>query len=220
MLLSLLFQAPLVFLPVVMALIISLTFHEVSHGFVALWLGDTTARDQGRLSFNPLSHLDPMGTIMMLIVGFGWGKPVPINYYNLRAPKWGPAIVAMAGPASNLLLLIIFGIIYKIFAPAGINPYDLESVVNVSGNLMVILLSFLIVYNSVLMIFNLIPVPPLDGSKLLQAILPPKYDRFKKYLETRGPIILFTVLILDNLLNIGIFSSLFNVILGFFAKFF
>jgi len=220
MLISLLFQAPLIFLPVALALIISLTFHEVSHGLVALWLGDTTARDQGRLSFNPLTHLDPLGTVMLLTIGFGWGKPVPINYYNLRkAPKWGPALVSLAGPVSNFIMLLVFGLIFKLVAP-GMNPFDLATIVSGSANLLVILLSFLVVYNSVLMIFNLIPIPPLDGAKLLQTILPPKYDQFKVFMETRGPLILFGLLIMDSLLGIGIFSALFDVILGFFSKFF
>ncbi len=220
MLLSLLFTQPLIFLPLIMALLVSLTFHEVSHGYAALWLGDTTAKDSGRLSFNPIIHLDLFGFLLLLTVGFGWGNPVPVNYYNLKYPKWGPAIVSIAGPLSNLLMVIIFGTLFKLLAPTGMNPLDFNSVIIESGNLMLIFLAFLVFYNIILMVFNLIPVPPLDGSKVLLAALPDKYANFKAFLSTRGPLILFGLLLLDAFTNLGIFSAFFAGILGFFSKFF
>lgn len=219
MLLSLLFTQPLIFLPLILALLVSLTFHEVSHGYVALWLGDTTAKDSGRLSFNPLIHLDFFGFLLLLTVGFGWGNPVPVNYYNLKYQKWGPALVSIAGPVSNLIMVIIFGGLFKLFAPAGLNPLDFTAVGD-SGNLMLVFLGFLVFYNIILMVFNLIPIPPLDGSKVLLAALPDKYANFKAFLTTRGPIILFGLLLLDSFTNLGIFSSLFAGILSFFSRFF
>lgn len=220
MLISLMFSEPLLFIPLLLALLISLTVHEVSHGFVALWLGDTTARDAGRLTFNPIKHLDLVGFILLLTIGFGWGNPVPVNYYNLKYPKWGPALVSIAGPISNLLLVILVGIIFKVLAPAGLNPFNIDEVISSSGSLMFVFLAFMMFYNVILMVFNLIPVPPLDGSKVLLAVLPEKYARFKFLLQTRGPIILFVLLIIDSFGNIGIFSAFFNMILNFFSRFF
>ena len=219
MLITLLFEQPLLFLPIILALLISLTIHEVSHGLVALWQGDTTAKDLGRLSFNPIAHIDPLGAILLLTIGFGWGKPVPVNYLNLRDHKWGSAMVAIAGPLSNLIMIIFFGFLFKILAP-GLNPLVLETVIGGSGNLLHIFLAMLILYNILLMVFNLVPIPPLDGSKVLFAVLPDKYSQFKYLLETRGPMILLFLVILDNFMNVGIFSSLFNVTLNFFARFF
>jgi len=220
MLISLLFSEPLLFIPLLLALLISLTVHEVSHGFVALWLGDTTARDAGRLTFNPIKHLDLVGFILLMTIGFGWGNPVPVNYYNLKYPKWGPAIVSIAGPLSNLMLVILTGILFKIVAPSGMNPLNIDSVISNSGNLMLIFLAFMMFYNIILMVFNLIPVPPLDGSKVLLAVLPDKYAHFKYQLQTRGPIILFVLLLIDSFGGIGIFSAFFNMIIGFFSRFF
>jgi Zn-dependent protease len=218
MLISLLFQEPLIFLPIVLALLIALTFHEFFHALVAEWQGDNTAKYAGRLTLNPLAHLDFLGTILLLTIGFGWGKPVPVNYYNLKDQKWGPALVSLAGPFANLLSVIIFGSIFKIIAPAGLNPADPFQVINSSGNLLLIFLSFLVVYNLVLMIFNLIPIPPLDGSKVLFAILPPKYEHWQIYLERNGPMILLILIIMDSFLNIGIISLFFEAIINLFGR--
>ncbi len=154
-------------------LIMSVVIHEVSHGVVADNLGDPTARLAGRLTLNPLKHLDPVGSFLvpgfLLLLGgpvFGWARPVPYNPYNLQAGKWGPALVAGAGPLSNLLIAIIFGLGLR---------YGF-------GNE---LLVQIVLLNLVLAIFNLIPIPPLDGSKLLFAILPEHLlyieDRMNRY---------------------------------------
>jgi Zn-dependent protease len=156
----------------------------------------------------------------LLTIGFGWGNPVPVNYYNLKYPKWGPALVSIGGPISNLLMVIVSGIIFKLLAPAGLNPINLNEVIGGSNNLMLIFLAFLIFYNIILMVFNLIPVPPLDGSKVLFAALPDKYYEFKAFMSSRGPIILFALLLIDSFTNLGIFNFLFGHILGFFARFF
>lgn len=149
-------------------LVMSVVIHEVAHGAVAGALGDPTARLAGRLTLNPIKHIDPIGSIIVpavlaLIPGgivFGWAKPVPYNPHNLRLAKWGPAIVAAAGPAANLLLALFFGLLIR-FGLVGpvFGPAAAELVVTI------------VLMNLVLMFFNLIPVPPLDGSKIFFALL-------------------------------------------------
>src|SRR4030042_3120538 len=218
MLISLLFQEPLIFIPLALALLIALTWHEFFHAAVAVWQGDNTAKFAGRLTLNPLAHLDLTGTLLLLFVGFGWGKPVPVNYYNLRNQKWGPALVSIAGPFANLLSVVVFALIFKLIAPVNLNPANPFAVISYSGNLLLLFLSFLVTYNLILMIFNLIPLPPLDGSKVLFAILPPKYQHWQFYLEKNGPMILLILIIMDNFFGIGILSGFFNLIIGFFGQ--
>ncbi len=152
------------------AVLIAITFHEFAHGFAADKLGDDTPRRQGRLNLNPLSHLDPVGTVMLIFAGFGWGKPVEINSRNFnRNVKMsvGEAIVAAAGPLMNFILAIVFGIIYAVvwkFTPSFIATQV--------GSIVVILLRSCILVNIGLGIFNLIPLPPLDGSKIIGGFLP------------------------------------------------
>lgn len=151
------------------AVLIAITFHEFAHGFAADKLGDDTARRQGRLNLNPLSHLDPIGTVMLIFAGFGWGRPVEINPRNFnRNVKMsvGEAIVAAAGPIMNLVLAIVFAIIYAVvwkFAPTFFMTQ--------AGAIVVILLQSCILTNIGLGIFNLIPLPPLDGSKIINGFL-------------------------------------------------
>ncbi|KKU58642.1 MAG: Peptidase M50 [Parcubacteria group bacterium GW2011_GWA2_47_12] len=157
-------------------LIMSVVVHEVSHGLVANYLGDPTARLAGRLSFNPLKHLDILGSVLvplLLIMSkagiiFGWAKPVPVNPYNLRG-KYGEALVSGAGPASNLLIALIFGLFLRFFG----NALPI-SFVAISASVVFI--------NILLALFNLVPIPPLDGSKLLFAFLPPG-SAFAEFLE-------------------------------------
>jgi Zn-dependent protease len=141
-----------------MAIIFALAIHEFFHAWMAYYLGDNTAKDQGRLTINPLVHLDLFGTILLFIVGIGWGKPVPFNPYNLRNQKWGPALVALAGPASNFGMAVTFGLILR-FAEIP-NPY------------FVFFLSFFVWINLILGVFNLMPVPPLDGSHIFFTLFP------------------------------------------------
>ena len=162
-------------------LIMSVVIHEVSHGFVADAMGDPTARYQGRLTLNPIKHLDPFGSVLIpaltYFLGgfiFGWAKPVPYNPYNLKNQKWGPAIVAAAGPFSNLIVAIVFGLIVRL-APAFSIPAAFVQV------------SILVVFiNLILMIFNLVPLPPLDGSKVLFALLPIRFYYIQQFLEQYG----------------------------------
>lgn len=158
-------------------LIFSIIVHEYAHGYAAFRLGDSTAKDMGRLTLNPVAHFDLFGSflvplIMYLTTGFifGWAKPVPYNPYRLNNQKWGPAIVGVSGPLANLSVAIIFGIFFRIMPLEGF--------------------SIIVYINLLLAIFNLVPIPPLDGSKILFALIPDKYLHIKMQLEKFGFIIL------------------------------
>lgn len=151
--------------------LVAITFHEFAHGYVAYKLGDNTAKNEGRLSLNPFDHLDPLGTAMMIFAGFGWGKPVnvnPRNYTRKISMEKGEALVSLAGPVMNFLLAIIFAIIYyAVYRFAGE-----EFIATTVGSIVMLLLSSTVSINMGLGIFNLIPLPPLDGSKIIMPILP------------------------------------------------
>ena len=158
-------------------LVFSVVAHEVSHGYAALFLGDRTAQRAGRLTMNPINHLDPVGSVLVpaitfLSAGFvfGWAKPVPYNPYNLRDQKWGDAKVALAGPAANLLIALVFGFMLRF---AG----DLASLP------VFMLMQKIVLVNIVLAVFNLFPIPPLDGSKVLYSFLPSRLRYIEEYLE-------------------------------------
>ena len=151
--------------------LIAITFHEFAHGFAAYKLGDNTAKNEGRLSLNPLDHLDPIGTLMLLFAGFGWGKPVhvnPTNYTRRISMEKGEAIVSLAGPLMNIILAFIFAIIY-----AAIYKFTgLAFIVSTVGQIIIQLIAATISINIGLGVFNLIPLPPLDGSKIIMPFLP------------------------------------------------
>jgi Zn-dependent protease len=148
----------------------SVVIHEVSHGFVAFWLGDSTAKYMGRLTLNPIKHIDPIGSILVPLVMFlfsgfaiGWAKPVPYNPYNLRDQRYGPAIVGVSGPLSNILIALVFGFFLRVLLILGLVAVNDQSVIyNV--------FYFAVLINIVLAVFNMLPIPPFDGSKLLFAI--------------------------------------------------
>ncbi len=189
-------------------LVIAFSVHEFSHALVATRLGDSTAKNAGRLTLDPRRHLDVLGSIMVLAVGFGWAKPVPVNPYNLRnGPKTGMAIVAAAGPLSNLLLALLaavpvkLGIIepsfYSAFLP---NPTEL--------------FSYFIWLNVVLVFFNLLPIAPLDGFKVLAGFLPyPTSQSFLK-LEPFGPLILLLLIFLGGPLFTRLIITPTNMVVG------
>lgn len=161
----------------IIALIVALTIHEFAHALTADRLGDPTPRSQNRLSLNPLNHLDPLGTIMLIFAHFGWGKPVQIDPYNLKNPKRDELLIALAGPTSNILLAIVFTLLTKFF------PF-LTSI-----------LSTFIFYNIVLAVFNLLPIPPLDGSKIFLNLLPEEQSlQWEEALNQYGPILLIILL--------------------------
>ncbi len=166
-------------------LLVAFTIHELAHAVTADYLGDPTPRRMGRITLNPLAHLDPMGTIMLLISGFGWAKPVMVNPLNLRGnARTSMAIVAAAGPISNLVMAILFalpvrfGLVNLEFSSSGAIP-----------SIGFLLFTFIWI-NLILMFFNLIPIPPLDGSKILMGILPPEMSQWMRSLEQYGFLIL------------------------------
>lgn len=201
----------------VVIVILSIIFHEVAHGWVAYWLGDPTAKYAGRLTLNPIPHIDMVGSIIVpglaLLSGspfmLGWAKPVPINPYNLRYGKWGEALTAFAGPGTNILIAIVAGLLVRF----GIVPVSPE---------MLSLVFIVIIANISLAILNLLPIPPLDGSKIVAAVLPPRL--YMRYLEIEqmtyalGPFGLILVLIIIvNFLSAplgAITGSIFRLLTG------
>lgn len=162
-------------------LIFSIVIHEFSHGWMADRLGDPTARYMGRLTLNPIPHIDPLGSVivpLLLVLSgssfvVGWAKPVPYNPYNLKDQKNGPALVALAGPLSNLSVAVIFGILARILVAQGSAAYSSE----------IMFFDMIILYNVLLAVFNLVPLPPLDGSKILESILPRSMQGIMQTLE-------------------------------------
>jgi len=178
----------------IFTLIVAFTIHEVAHAWTAVQLGDDTPRRLGRLTLNPLAHLDPLGSLLLLFAGFGWAKPVPVNPYNLRnGPQLGLAIVAAAGPFSNLVLATLAAIPFRfdLLGTAGAQraaffPSPAE------------FLTDFIFLNLVLMLFNLIPITPLDGSRILRGFAPREWDSFLVPLEQWGPFLLMALVFLGR----------------------
>lgn len=151
--------------------LLAITFHEFAHGYVAYKLGDNTAKNEGRLSLNPLDHLDPIGTLMLLFAGFGWGKPVhvnPTNYTRKISMEKGEAIVSVAGPLTNILLAFLLALAYEALTKFA----SIEFLVSTVGNIIKLMIGTAISINIGLGVFNLIPLPPLDGSKIIMPFLP------------------------------------------------
>ena len=158
-------QTILTYIVIYSALLVSLILHENAHGVAALYMGDTTAKDSGRLSLNPLKHLSPLGTLSLLIFHFGWAKPVPINPYNFRKKKLGNFLVSISGIITNFLLAFIFLVIFNfVISEVDANPY------------LILFVKSMVQYNVLLGVFNLIPLPPLDGSKIVMTFLPDKVN--------------------------------------------
>jgi Zn-dependent protease len=202
-LILLLLSSPEFFIIILLAIGYGITVHEFSHVLAAKLQGDDTGERLGRLTLNPLAHVDPIGLLFLLFIGFGWGKPAPFNPYNLKYQKWGESLIAIAGPLSNFVSIVVFRIAIEFFGPS-LGP----------ENLLVQFFGFLILINIVLLVFNLIPIPPLDGSKILFAVLPEKFSHIKAQLASRGPWILFGLIIASNFLGINVFGRLF----GFFFR--
>lgn len=196
-------------------LIMSIVIHEVSHGYAASLLGDQTARYQGRLTLNPIKHLDPMGSFIVpalsyFLGGFiiGWAKPVPYNPYNLRPGHWSEAKVAGAGPASNIITASIFGLVARFFplametklriTIAALSPdISIAQVATSQSDFFFGAIIIVVFINIILAVFNLVPIPPLDGSKLLFALFPQKLQQFRLFFERYGlMLVLFFVFFL------------------------
>ena len=198
MLIKLLMEQPIVFFLVVAALIVSISIHEYAHAKVADLLGDDTARLLGRVTLDPRSHLDPVGSILLLLAGFGWGKPVPFNPINLKNPKRDEAIIAFAGPLSNFILAGILAILIRF---VGV------------GSIIGSFLYFTVFYNIVLGTFNLIPVHPLDGFKIVAGLLPPSLHIQWMQMSQYGIFILLILLVTDatNVVITPIINILLNL---------
>lgn len=189
-----------------------LPIHEFAHAYAAYKLGDPTAKYAGRLTLNPISHLDFWGALIFFITkGIGWGKPVPVNTYNLKH-KRGEMIVSLAGPLSNFLLAAVLTLVVA-FLPEAYYVKTMGPTAQISAYE---LLSMTIGISITLGIFNLIPIPPLDGSKILFDFLPPAYENFRRNLESYGPIILLIFFLTQ--LNGGIFFHLVNSVTVFFLN--
>jgi len=185
-------------------LLFSIIVHELAHGYVAYSLGDPTAKYSGRLTLNPLKHIDPFGSVIFPFlfflasgVFFGWAKPVPINPYNLKDQKWGSLKVAAAGPAANLALALVFGLILRFFSASFLS--------NFPGILS--LFAYIVQINIVLLVFNLLPLPPLDGSWIFLRFLPHGFEKFKAFLQQYGMFILIILIFSGGLSFLGNFQN-------------
>lgn len=200
----------------IVIVLISITIHEFSHGMSAYMLGDDTAKRAGRLTLNPIKHLDPLGALMLLIVKIGWAKPVPINPYNFKDQKIGTALTAAAGPASNFVMAIIAALIFRLFF-----YFSMSSVSTGSGFFIYIsmfTLQFTVIINLALGLFNLIPIPPLDGSKIISGFL--SDDMYFKWMqwERQGAYLLMIIFAISFIFRIPLIGTIIYPPLNFFSQ--
>ena len=196
--------------PFIIAILLALSVHEAAHAFAANALGDPTAKEEGRLTINPVAHLDPLGTLMFFLVHFGWGKPVPVNPRYFKNIRRDSAIVALAGPLSNLLFAILSFVGLMLVAPQILHVGNAQELLFTHGigaqvqAFFAQVLANLLFINLGLMAFNLLPIAPLDGSKMIQVFIPVQHEvAYERYLE-KGPYILIGLLIVERALNVPI----------------
>jgi Zn-dependent protease len=182
-------------------LLVVITIHEFAHAFVADKLGDPTPKLAGRLTLNPLAHIDPIGFLMLVLVRFGWAKPVPINPYNFRSPRQGNLLVSIAGPAANFLFAWVLAIVFR---TVPISPDSLAA-----G-----LLTYTIWMSLALAVFNLIPVPPLDGSHVLEYFLPPEQLEGYYRLQQYGFLLLVMIILFGSPILIAIVEVIYRLLIG------
>jgi len=206
------FTATIITIFSLVVLLFSVIIHELAHGYVAYSLGDPTAKYAGRLTLNPLKHLDPFGSIilpLLLLLAtagqgpiFGWAKPVPINPYNLKDQKWGALKVAIAGPLTNFAIAIFFGLLIRISGLPQTVPF-------------IQLLGIITMYNFLWGMFNLIPIPPLDGSWILFRFLPSSFDRIKAFLQQYGLLILIFFIFFNGVSSLNSLANLlYSIVTG------
>ena len=194
------------------AILIALTFHEFAHAYVAFRLGDPTAKYMGRLTLNPLAHLDPLGTIMIFLIHFGWAKPVPVDPRHLGNPKRDMMWISAAGPLMNMVLALVSGILIRIFILTGVG----STLGRGMSEIVFQMLYFSLYINLALAFFNLLPIPPLDGSKILSGLLPHRYAPTLYLIESRGPMVLFGIIMLGWITGFNVLG----VVIGPFIRFF
>ncbi len=175
------------------ALLIGFSMHEAAHAFAAVKQGDPTPKLMGRLTLNPIRHIDPLGFIMLLLVGFGYAKPVPVNPYNFKNGRWSDFLVSIAGIGTNLLIAVVLGLFRSLFVVFSPNLFYSN---NFFANFLVLFLEFGMIINLCLAFFNLIPVPPLDGFRVLEAILGPKHRNVIDFMEKYSFVIMIVFLII------------------------
>ena len=196
-------------------ILLALTFHEYAHAYAAHRYGDDTAQKSGRLTLNPLRHLDPLGTIMIFLVHFGWAKPVPVNPYNLRNPKKDMLWISAAGPLSNMFLALVSGLLFRLLSNFTATPGR-----DTLPGLLVLVLFLSMKINLALAIFNILPIAPLDGSKILYGLLPPGFGKMIFALERYGPFILIGLIIFGRATGVSILGGLIWPFVDFFSKLF
>jgi Zn-dependent protease len=206
--LHMLSREPIEIFAVLITLVVSLTIHEFSHAWAADQLGDDTPRLAGRLTLNPLAHLDLMGSLMFILAGFGWAKPVPVNYFALRRrTPAGFMLVALAGPFSNLLLAIVASIPFRM----GLLHINLTEPPSLAASFM----ALFIIYNLFLLFFNLLPVFPLDGEKVAEYFLPPSGQDTLYRLRPYGPMILIGIILIGSVTGFDLFTLVVGTPAGF-----
>ena len=199
-----------------LALLVGLTIHEFCHAAVASFLGDTTSQRLGRVSLNPLKHLDPMGTVLIFLVGFGWGKPVPVNALALRSGRHGMAAVAAAGPISNLFTATTAAIPFRLDLLDLPRTYSItQAFSHGPEELLSALLVFVIAFNIILAVFNLIPLFPLDGSNIALGLLPFRQGQSFAKLERYGPGLLMLAIGADFIFHIGILWGILGPVVNY-----
>jgi len=196
-------------------ILLALTFHEYAHAYVADKYGDDTAKQSGRLTLNPLAHLDPLGTIMIFIVHFGWAKPVPVNPYKLKNPKKDMLWISASGPLANMILALMSGILLRfIFSIVG--APDQHSIIG----LLIFMVVMSMQINLALAIFNVLPIAPLDGSKILFGLLPSKHEGTIYFLNRYGPFILIGLIVFGRVTGVSVLGGLIWPFVEFFSKIF
>ncbi len=190
------------------AILVAITVHEYAHAYAALKMGDPTAKMAGRLTLNPIKHIDILGLIVLLLARIGWAKPVPVNPFYFKNPQRDEALVSLAGPASNLALAIPVGLLLRVlfqFLPG-------------APGIVVSFFYLIFLYNIVLFAFNLIPIPPLDGSKILFSLLPRSYRINLYQLDYYGPYILFGLILFDRITGANLFWSGIQAVINLFSS--